>query len=60
MIRFAFLALPLTVGIVMLVLHHYTIGVLLVAWAVIRSVMITWRIRRWRRRAADRGGPWGR
>jgi hypothetical protein len=60
MIRFAFLALALTVGVVLLVSHRYTIGVLLVAWAVIRSAMIIFRIRRWRRRAAARGGSWGR
>jgi predicted permease len=58
-IRFGWLAILLTVGIVLLVLHHYTIGVLLVAWAVIRSAMITLRIQRWRRRAAGRGGSWG-
>jgi hypothetical protein len=56
MFRFGWLGALLVAGIVLLVLHRYTIGVLLVAWAVIRSAMIALRIRRWRRRLRGRGG----
>ncbi len=56
MFRFGFLAALLVVGIVLLVLHRYTVGVLLVAWAVIRSAMMGLRIRRWRRRVRGEGG----
>jgi hypothetical protein len=52
------LAVLLTGGILLLVFHHYPAGVLLVAWAVIRSAMVAFRVRRWRRRGAGRGGSW--
>jgi len=55
MFRFGWLGALLVAGIVLLVLHRYTIGVLLVAWAVIRSAMIAFWIRRWRRRLRGQG-----
>ena len=55
-IRFGILGVLLVVGIIMLVLHRYTAGILLVGWAVIRTGMVTWRIRRRRQRARGSGG----
>lgn len=54
--RWGILGVFLVVGIVMLLLHRYTAGALLVGWAVIRMSMFTVRILRRRKRAWDWGG----
>jgi membrane protein implicated in regulation of membrane protease activity len=56
LIRFGIFGIFLIVGIVLLATHRYTAGTLFIAWAVIRSAMILWRIRRRRQRAQDWGG----
>jgi len=55
-IRWGILGLLLVVGIVMLLLHRYTTGAILVGWAVIRMSMFSVRILRRRQRARDWGG----
>jgi hypothetical protein len=55
-IRWGILGLLLVVGIVMLLLHRYTTGAILVGWAVIRMSMFSVRILRRRKQARDWGG----
>jgi hypothetical protein len=55
-IRFVILSGFIVVGVVMLLLHRYTFGAILLAWGVLRMGMLTFRIMHRRRRAREWGG----
>ena len=54
--RLPILAVGLLVGVIFLLVHNYLVGGLMAGWAVLRTTMLGWRIRRRRRRR----GEWGR